>query len=251
MPVRMYQRQASGAEIKFWVDPAQYVKADMPGQIQVLEDVLALSNDIKTWIIQNGMTGFTTIQEFDDFIEAELWKLKDILDYFDYQAEEETLWNYKYMWMTPEAVESFCGEDVTDPATNAIDDDPATNAIDDDPATRWHHSTNEVHTIVFRLRTYPKKLTGVRIMLYSGSPAEHLRNVTIKAARDISQIDEASNIMATGVDFATDAQWNEHIFASAKHNARYIKLEINSTDHAANNCRIREFDAKVETIDYS
>lgn len=239
MAIRLWEKIGT-TDTKLWKDPTIYTKADIPGDITTLEAILALSDDAKTWIISQSRTLYQSISDFNDAVQDEVDKLKDILDYFDYVTKNTTITNYDGMWMTPEAVESVCGEDTGQEATLSID---GTNS------TYWEHDVNEAHEIVYRIRPYLKKCSKIRLRLPTAVKAK-LHNLTVHAAQSISGLSNNDNKVIDDISPVwIEQSWNEFVF-DFKRRAKYLKLSGFGSENANDYIRIYEIDVWVETHEY-
>ena len=120
--------------------------------------------------------------------------------------------------------------------------------IDGDNQTYWQSPTSGVRSIIFQVRDYPKRLEGIRLRTPQADDRSQIQDVTIKAARNLATIDEAGNIVASGVDFTyVDSAWSEYAFVANR--KRYLKLEF-ATSIAGNNVRIRSLEVRVGVTTY-
>jgi len=237
MAKRWYERIAGGTEFRVYIDPEVYSQSEDQDRLDVITQFQALDDLARQELI--SLISSSSLEELDDALEKLEWSLRDRLDYYDYDTRIENITVADSAWFTPEAVESFCGES----GANVIG-----NTIDGDNQTFWRHEVDETHEIVYRLRSYPKKITAVRFRHASGEPArEQLENLTITAARSIAGLDKPENVVASGVNPTWAAGWVE-VDVSNKANVRYLKLEFVSAN-ANNQGQIREFAVKVGTKD--
>ena len=217
-------------------DKLIFTKAADDARLLVITDIQGLSDTTR-----QAIAGSQDLADFDAGLEAEEWEIRDRLDYYSYPTRTENLTVADGAWFSPDSVDSFCGEH----ATNV-----ASNTVDGNTGTFWQHFNSHTHNITFKLRDWPKKVTKIRFFYGSALPVrERLSNMTVKASRDISQIDVAANTLETGINITwpgTGGVWVEHTLANFKSNARYIKLEFDTAD-ASNNAQMREFEVWVET----
>lgn len=244
MAKRFYQPLGTPVDqLNLFIDPTLYTQAQDNIDLTEITEIQGLSADTRELIAT--ALGFSDLATYDDFLQDQEWEIRDRLDYYSlYENRVENITVRDGAWFTPEAVESFCGEHTTNVAANSID---GVNT------TIYQHNVNHAHNIVYRLRSYPKKITKVRFRYGSAEPdRERLNNLTIKAARALSQIDESSNILESNLNIVWPTPggvWVEHTLATPKVNVRYIKLETADTDHPSNHWQIREFAVRVVTRD--
>lgn len=241
MARRWYEPKNGGTKLQLHIDPHEFVQADDQARLAIVQEIQGLSDALRVELATSK--GFQDLDSYDSALQDEEWSLLDRLDYYDYENRQESLSVRDGSWFTPEAIESFCGEHQTNVATNSVDGDNT---------SIWQHFQTERHQIIYRLRGYPKKVTKVRFRYGTLLPArERLKNLDIRMARDLSQIDVAGNLLEEGLDIdwpLLGGAWVEHVLTTPKHNARYIKLEFD-TDDLSNNAQIREFAVRVETRD--
>lgn len=243
MPSRWYEPQSLSTELNLFIDPTLYVKTEDIELVSDLEDIQASSDDIR---LELGLCrGFQFLEDFDLDIQLQREDALDRLDYYDYDTRVQQLTVADGAWFSPILVESFCAEDVVNVASRSID------GMNN---TFWRDSTNHQHVIIYELRAYPKKIAKIRFRYGAGESArERLNNMDVHASRGIGNIDEPENILETGINIswpvAAGEVWVEHTLASKKNKARYVKLVIDDTDNAGNQCQIREFEVWVETRD--
>ena len=236
---RFWEPKESGTKLTVSRDRFEFTQAADNSRLSVITEIQGLSTAARTALAPGA-----DLAAFDAKLEAEEWDIRDRLDYYNYTNRTENLTVRDGAWFSPEAIESFSNEHATNVAANSIDGN--NNTI-------WQSFQNGGHFAVYRLRSYPKKITRVRFRYGSAEPArERLNNLTIKAARDISQIDEASNILESGLNISWPTPggvWVEHTLSTFKSNARYIKLETDDTDDTSqpNALQIREFEVFVAT----
>lgn len=238
MAKRFYQPFGGGDQLRLYIDPEEYSEANDQAALAEIQEIEALSDNVRA---QLGLcNGFGNLADYDEHLEEKRFEIEDRLDYYSYDNRTETLNVRDGAWFSPEAIESFCGEDGSDPAANSIDGNNS---------SVWRHSANERHSIVYRLRSYPKKITRVRFRFNVSLPViEQMVNLDIRAAKALSQIDEPRNLLEQGlnIDWGLVGGWVEHTLATPKFNARYIKLEFD-TNQVNGHGQIREFEVRVET----
>lgn len=258
----------AGADMQLYKDPQVLIRSDMEQARDAILDIQGLPTALRTEIAVNGLlsigNGAASIPSFnsaadpltslDAHIATELDRLHDILDYFDYDSGSAGLTVRTIDHFLPEALESVSHEEVGFEGVNAID---AVGGGDPDPndprhSTYWQSEAAGLRTIVFRLRGYKKKLEGIRLRATSGGDGRsQLQGVTIKASARLASIDDPGNVMSTGVNFTFATNWMEHLFAAAKFNARYIKLEVSSSLHSnTDHVRIRSIQGIVGILSH-
>lgn len=236
-----YEPKAASTELAVIRDKATFVKADDQADLDIITEKQGLSDATRA-----TLTGGLSLADYDDLLEEQSDILRDRLDYYDYDTIVKNRTIADGAWFSPIEVSAgvLCGEDVGNEASKAIDG----NSV-----TFWRHSTNEQHVIVFKLRDYPKKIEKIRFLYGANESArERLNNMDVHAAKGLANLDNAENILETGINIAWPTPiavdtWVEHTLASKKLKARYIKLVIDDTDNAQNQVQIREFEVWVAT----
>ena len=215
--------------------------ADDDARLAILLEIQADSDGARTEIAQaKGLT----LAEYDTQLQDEIWDLRERIDYIDvHPTVSKSRTVVDGVWLRPEAVESFCGEDAGDPAVDSI------NGINSD---FWRHSTNEAHEIVYRIRdSHPKKVSRIRFRYNSTEPArEQLDQMTVRAAKNLPKIDDPENELETALDITwptgQGSTWVEVTLTKKKPKARYIKLTGFGSANANNQIQIREFEVYCE-----
>lgn len=242
MAVRLYVPMVAGTELDLFIDPFTFVKADDETRLLEIAEFQALSDAARTEVAI--CKEFGTLAAFDAALQDEQWDIEDRIDYYSYDDRTENLTVRDGAWFTPDSVDSFCGET----GANVVG-----NSIDGSFGTFWRHSVDERHSVIYKLRNYPKKVARIRFRYNSTEPVtEQLSNLDVHAAKNLANIDEAENILETGINISwpvgQGSIWVEHTLAQKKNKARYIKL-LFDTAHASNTSQIREFAVRVETRD--
>ena len=238
MAVRYYEPKSAGAELQPQADPKVFVKADLEAE---LAEILILQGfDVAVRERLAGCTGYQDLQSYDDFLESERWRLKDLIDFFDYTEDSINITKKDGAWFSPIAIEDFCAERVGDEAVNAIDGNTA---------TFWQDNTEHTHQITFQLRDYPKKISKIRIYIGTNVRAQ-LDDITIQVANSVPGLDDPNNEHLTNFtpSWVVDS-WNEIVFTT-KATGRYIRLTGFGSANSLNQVRIREIEAWVETQNY-
>lgn len=235
-----YTKTVGTTEMGLFNDPTAFTSA---GDTAELADITAIQTSVDTVReIVGACNGFVVLADYDAFLEDKEFELRDRLDYYNYDIEAINVDEREGAWFSPDSVEAFGSED---PGF------PATNTIDGDNSTQWRHEIIETHTFTWKLRDYPKKITKMRLRYGAGENIrERLTNITIRAAKNLNNIDETNNIIATGVNptwpIGAGNTWFEIDWPVNKNRGRYIKLEF-ETEHGNNHARIREIEFRVET----
>ena len=246
---RLYEPRAASTELTVVRDRFFFTKAQDQADLDVITDIIGDPNadPPKPGLpdaTRQAIAGSLPLDEYDQQLEEQEYVLRDRLDYYDYTTRVDQRTVADGEWFSPVAVESVCGET----APNV-----AARMIDGDEATFWRHASNEQHVITFQLRDYPKKIERIRFLYGAGESArERLNNITVKAAKGLARLDDADNILESGINPTwpsgiSSNTWVEHTLASKKLKARYVKLEISDTDNGQNQAQIREFEVWVGT----
>lgn len=243
MAIRWYRPVSSSAELELYIDPGLFTEA---GDDQTLLDVLELKGLSDGQRAEVGACrGFETLAAYDQQLDDEENEVRDRLDYYAYDTVVKNVTVADGAWFTPIGVQSVCGEETGQEATESIDGDDA---------SFWRHSTDEQHVVIYELRGHPKKISKIRFRYGAAESArERLNNMDVHAARAVANLDDPENILETGINIAwptgAGLTWVEHTLASKKNKARFIKLVIDDTDNGNNQIQIREFQVWVETRD--
>lgn len=256
-----------GLTLAQYCDAQQVQRADLETERDQLLEVASWSDTTRTLIAQNGLPSIglpnfvgqpDPLAAFDTYIDAELDRIRDILDYFDYEKDAPPIGNVvSGDWFLPEAVESFTDETVGGEAANAID---AVNGGDPDPndpesRTYWQSESSGTRQITVRLRSYTKRVEGIRLRTNNGDLRAALQGLTVRASNALAMIDDPDNIQRSGINIdglpASRAgtpktnPWTEINFVKAK--CRYIKLEMTGGLRVASldTVRIRSLQVRV------
>ena len=243
MAVRLYQDVVGGNDLNLFIDPQAFNKTIDTNQLSIITELQSLSDDARTEFALCKGSG--SLVDFDSQLQDEEWEIRDRLDYYSlYSNRVQNITVRDGAWFTPDSVDSFCGES----GANVVG-----NSIDGSNSTFWRHSVDERHSVIYLLRGYPKKVSKIRFRYNSTEPVtEQLSNLDVHAAKNLVNIDDAENILETGINIAwpvgQGSVFVEHTLAQKKNKARYIKL-LFDTAHASNTSQIREFSVFVETRD--
>lgn len=235
-----YTRITAGTEMGIFDDPVVYTKADDDARVAEVLAIQAAGTTVRTLLAAcNGQE----LVDFDAALQDEWDIVTDRLDYYDYETTTINITEQEGAWFSPIAVEDFGSEDPTFPASNSIDGDLA---------SQWRHETlDETHFLIWELRAHPKKVTKMRFRYGAGENIrERLTNITIKASKALSKIDDANSIVDTAVipvwPVAQGNTWLEIVWPSPKARVRFVKIEF-ETEHGNNQARIREVEMRVIT----
>ena len=234
MAIRWYRPKAGGTKLELYIDPEEYDQAEEQTALAEIQELQGLGDANRTLVAT--ALGHDNLGGFDDWLQARAEELQDRLDYYDYQNRDETVTVRDGAWFTPEAVEAHSGEEVGNEAVNMIDGDNG---------TWWQSNLDQTHVIDLRLRSYKKRISNMQIRR-GGNVRSQLQNLEIRAANSLGGLNNDGNIIASGVELLTEADWNE--IAISKKTCRYIRLSFTSA-HASNEARIREIEVWVETKD--
>jgi hypothetical protein len=210
-------------------------KADLQTELVTISNELGRPDEEKLLSLEAGQS-IVTLDEYNDNITKESDRVSEILDYFDYNTTTFTADEITNLYMTPDAIVSFCAEDVGFEASKSIDDDNG---------TWWQDSTNHTHEIIYRIRDYPKRVIGFQIRRDNNDRSE-LTNLEARVANSLGGLNNDDNILVTGATLPTPADWNE-IAATKKQTGEFIKLTYDSAN-ADNEARIREIQVLTEPI---
>lgn len=242
MPKRFYEPKSASTELNLWIDPTLYSETEDIANLADFNALLACDDFVRQQLAD--LNGYPTLETYDVFIQDQADEIEDRLDYYNYSTRLEELTVADGAWFSPDAIQSVGAEDLGNEASRAVDGNNA---------TFWRDSTNHQHVIIFDLRSYPKKIAKIRFRYGAGESArERLNNMDVHASRGIANIDDAGNILETGINIAWPTPgdvWVEHTLAQKKNKARFIKLVIDDTDNGSNHAQIREFEVWVETRD--
>lgn len=240
-----WQLAGGGTLLRVYQDPEEAEQADVSGRLLIMQEIRGLSDGTRTlWaqvgVPQIGIGVFPSLQDFDDLLDTEIDRLSDILDYYDYDARDETLVVRDGAWFTPVAVESVTDENSGEEAVKAIDGD----------FTQWWQSDAAgERKIVFRIRDYNKRLTGLRLRTTAGDERTWLRAATISVSGAIGAIDDPDRIASSNVDFDYDGDaWMEHTLASPM-TGKYLQIAVSTSAFSnSDQVRIREIEVRVGTL---
>lgn len=235
-----YQLANGGTELHIEDDAQVIVLSDLQGQLTAFQTIASLDDQTRTWIATSGLAsagvpgGFPDLGSFDEFIEDEVDRLRDILDYPSYETAQVSKTVLDGAWQTPVAIESASHEEVGSEATQAIDGE-----FDQ----WWQSNTSGVRTLVVKLRDYKKRYSKLRLRILGGDDRTKLQDVTLKMSVALVMIDEPQSIIAQNVDFDHQgAAWTEFVFPNKK-NGKYLKLEMATSLHSnPDELRIRELE---------
>lgn len=238
MAKRFYSEVEAGTDLGIFDDPGIFNKTTDLGLLADVEEIQALADSIRTLL---ATCAGISLADYDTILADKFDMLSERLDYYDYSTVVKNTTVMDGAWFTPILVDSFCGEDGANVADNSIDGTNNTN---------WRHNFNHRHSIVYELRGYPKKIEKIRFRYGAGLlNREQLSNLDVRAARELSNIDEPSNLLESGINITWPLVGNvfvEHTLATKKNQGRYIKLEFD-TAQGSNDMQMREFAVWVTT----
>lgn len=242
MAKRFYSEVTAGSDLGVFDDPGIYNKTQDIADLAIVTEQQALANSIRTLL---AVCNLQTLAEYDEMLSDLFDELSERIDYYDYNTTVKNTTVMTGAWFSPTEIQSVLGEDLGNEATKSIDGNNT---------TFWRDSTNHQHVIIFKLRDYPKKISKIRFRYGAGESArERLNNMDVHASKGIANIDNAENILETGINIswpvAAGEVWVEHTLATKKNRARFVKLVIDDTDNGQNQAQIREFEVWVETRD--
>ena len=188
MAIRFYRPQAAGTELDLYIDPQKFTQADDIARRDELLEVQAASDFLRTELAIGK--SLPNLASFDAIIEDELFEILDRLDYYAYTNRTEGFDVRDHDWFTPDAIEG------SPPFTNS---NPSANSIDGDFGTVWRNNADIRHEITYRLRSYPKKVTSLRIRHGGGEPLrEQLQNIDAFFSKTLASIDDPIGQRLTG-----------------------------------------------------
>lgn len=232
MAVRLYEPKSAGTELQLWSDPLLHVKADLEQELIYWQEVQELSPEAR------ALVGLDR-EDFDEQVEAEIERLENLIDFFDYTEKVVNLTVKDGAWFKMEAVEDFCGEETGREAPLSIDDDTG---------TFWQHEQDHAHQITWRLRDYRKRVSKVRVYLGANARSK-LENLDIYVAGSVGGLNLPENLAVSGASISTEDAWNEIDFTTEQL-GRYVRFTGFGSQNSLNESRIREVEAWVETIEY-
>lgn len=244
MALRYYERRdgANPPVIKLWKDPREWNEADLQAEVDHHEEILSLSDDALSIIVQAlggiGSLG-NTLDDFKVALQDKVDANKDLIDYFSYAKTSVEIPIAAGDWYTPEAVELRCGEE---------SGYEAELAVDGDAGTLWVHQADEEHDLVFRLRGYPKRATKIRIRR-DASPDSELTGLDVYAATTLGGLSNPLTLAATNTTLPLPTEWNEVEFDHPRR-LKFLRLAGFGSVHPTNQVRIRELQVWVTTQDY-
>lgn len=246
MAKRYYQLAGGGTQLNVYDDPQMLDQAALQGQLDAFVLFRSLDDTARGFLAQGGIPGagiaggWPDLASFDAYLDGEIDRLRDVLDYFSYESRVENLTVRDGAWVTPEALSSVSHANVGEPGTNTIDGDFG---------TWWQSDQAGVRSIVWQVRPYPKHILGVRFRVPNTDVRAQIQNVTIKAAGGLPLIDDPGNVVETGVDFTYLGDiWVEHMFPPpGVFSKRWLKMEFSQSLHVldADQVRIREVEVRV------
>lgn len=247
MAKKFWQIVNGGADIDATADPVTFNVAQMQADLPKLQEVETLSDELRAVLAVQGLLGLgipaqSDLASFDSLLTDEIERLQDLLDYVDYETKQETIFSVADgAWYEPEAVE----------AVSAEEEGAAILAIDGDNATGWRTNATPA-SITFRLRSYRKNVESIRLWIPALTLPTELQGLTIRASQALSQIDEPQNVVKSGLNLvhSVGAAFQE-IPWDFKKRCRFIKLDIEGSNHVGGDVMIRSIEARVTTFQHS
>lgn len=246
---KKYWERVGGNQIRFYDEPLQVLKDETLARILELQEILGAPDHIKA-IIAQANPAIKTPAEFDNAFRGELEELAERLDYWDMDTIVETVDVADFGWfklsdgqLGPGVVLAVCGEEVANPAAQAIDGLGGTN---------WQHDAdhsadpdNPFHEIVLDLG-YKSRIDGIRFNL-GATPGNPLQLSLVNVYFANSQNGVFNNANAhVGVDLEATTPNNGN-FAELDLTARagrYLRITIGATGHASNHITLRELEVR-------
>lgn len=250
MATRFYER-LNANKIRIWQVTTEFDFETVKGDISELKELIELSDGAKEQLVLKSpeLAGTmpdpekSIVENFDEVNEKKREQLQNVLDYWDMDripasGIEEVVDSYidlsKINQGSGALIESFCGEELLNPASNAINGQNGNH---------WEHILDGPHFITIDFN-YVKTIDAVRVWIPNNNAPFKLRDVVLKGSQNINQIDNEGNIIASGVDFTGDNSWAEFEFPGGNKKMRYLRMENMSTDHILNTIRIREIEVR-------
>lgn len=250
MAKNFYEGISANTGFRQYEDPEEQFYADLVARRAQIVEAQGISDELRTNIAVCGLPDLdipaaSSLQNFDDTLQAELDRLDDLADLENYETTALNLTIKDGAWFTPVAVEDVSHENVGEEATRAIDGDNG---------TWWQSDAAGLRVITFEVRGYPKRFERIRLRISNaGEGRTQLQDVTIRAAQNVSQIGDPSTIVDAGVDFVySGSAWMEHVFTSPVFAKRYVRLESSLSLHAdPDQLRIREIHVRVGVTNHN
>lgn len=241
----------SGSLLNVYDDPQVLVKEDIQNSITASQEIRDLSDETKTLLAQGGVPGLGIpsfggsglgLDSFNDYIDEDLERLKDTLDYYDYDTRQESLTVRSGSWVVPISASASHTENGSD----------ISSSYDQDYGSWWESDITGSREVIFQVRDYKKKMFGIRMRIPNTDERAQLQNVTIRGSNNINMIDDPDNIIDTGVNFTYVGNiWVEHYFSSTK-SGKYLKLEFSGSLHSnPEQVRIRDIEIRVGIINHN
>ncbi len=239
---RKFWEKLSNTLIQFYNEPQRLDRDDTDARIAELDEILNLSSNVKALLAQVN-PAIVTEAEFNALFRDERDMLADHRDFMRSETVtvSDTIDVIDHLWLSPAdmalgpgVLQSFCGEEVSDPAANAIDGMNGTN---------WQHDVDEIHSLVIDLG-YSKRIDGIRV-INSPTPAAPLQLSDVDVwVGGLSKVTAGAPEDRVGVGLAfTDPNGNDRNLTIS--NGRYVRIDIGSTAHGSNNITLREIEFRV------
>lgn len=239
-----FQHRVGAQNIDQYSEPLRINKTTLQAEVVDLDAAIALSDPQLNSLITLSALSKTNAQDLRDFWTDLKEKTQQRIRIWELDTQvlafSEILPTFLHFDVAlGGAVQSFCGEEVADPATNVL---AALN--------KWAHLVNEQHSITLDLGN-PEVIDAINIPIeVAANNAHQLRGVDVFAAKVLANIDDPINKMITAFDFATVGSDNIKVFLNPKNGgttkrARFVKLVNIDTDNPTNNMRIKEILVRV------
>ncbi len=253
MAKTFYEQAGGNTLYRTYEDPEEITYVELAEDRAKIEEVQGDSDAVRAEMALCRFMGINAVgddeteilADFDTQLEDGLDIIKDLQDLENYETSQLNLTIKDGAWVVPIAIESVSHENPGEEAILAIDGNNGTWWQSDD-------ASSNPRTIVFDVQDYPKRFEGFRLRISNANEDRaEIQDVTIKSSRNINNIDNAENIVATGIDFVYDGDsWMQYDFV--KNLKRYIKLEIPASLHAdPDQIRIREIQVRVGVTNHN
>lgn len=238
-----------GADLQVYKSPQVISKTDLEAERDALLEVQGLNDSLRTLVAANGLASIglpsfigqaDALAAFDSYVDGELNRIRDVLDYFDYEAGDARLVVRTEAWQTPIAVQSVSDENVGEEGVLTIDGEFT---------SWWQSDTPGERKIIWDLRGYPKRQVGLRLRTTAGDSRTWLRGAKFSVATGLAALDDADRIASDDVDLDYDGDaWMELTFDTPL-TGRYLQLAVSTSDFG-DQIRVREIECRVGIINH-
>ena len=233
---RKFWERMSANKVRFYGTPADYHKDELLADIAELRAVLDVPGSVKE-IMVAAMPMVDTIEAFDKGYQSEIGRLADMVDYFGYESEEETISTFSFGWMSP-ADMALGPATVVDVCCEEIGNEAA-GAIDGVGSNTWKHQENHAHHLVLDLG-YNKRIDGIRFKKTASPPAAtDLIGVDVRVAGGLAGLEHPEALV--GSDLMADRP-GDNDFMLTPRTGRKVKITVNSTGAGNNSITIRDIE---------